>query len=73
LVEELAAGGRIAIPVGGENGQDLLVGTRAASGDVSWQQRTACMFVPLVTTDRTGQADPTVRDVNAMGVVPARS
>ena len=73
LVAELAPGGRIAIPVGSEQGQDLLVGMRDASGDVVWERRTQCMFVPLVTADRTGQADPTVRDVNAMGVVPARS
>jgi protein-L-isoaspartate(D-aspartate) O-methyltransferase len=52
LVEELAPGGRIAIPVGDERGQDLMVGTRDASGDISWQKRTACMFVPLVTQDK---------------------
>ncbi len=73
LVEQLALGGRLAIPVGNERGQDLLVATRAFSGEVRWERRTACMFVPLVTADRGGQADPTVRDVNAMGVVPARS
>jgi protein-L-isoaspartate(D-aspartate) O-methyltransferase len=73
LVDQLAEGGRIAIPVGSELGQELLVGTRALSGEVAWEQRTACMFVPLVTADRASQADPTVRDVNAMGVVPARS
>jgi protein-L-isoaspartate(D-aspartate) O-methyltransferase len=61
LVEELAACGRIAIPVGDEDGQVLLVGTRGASGDVTWEKRTACMFVPLVTTDRAGQVEPVTR------------
>ena len=58
LVEELALGGRMAIPVGDENGQVLLVGTRDASGDLTWEKRTACMFVPLVTADRAGQGEP---------------
>jgi protein-L-isoaspartate(D-aspartate) O-methyltransferase len=58
LVEELAPGGRVAIPVGDEDGQVLLVGTRGASGDVTWDKRTACMFVPLVTADRGGQYEP---------------
>lgn len=57
LVEELAPGGRIAIPVGDENGQVLLVGARDASGEVTWEKRTACMFVPLVTADRAGQTE----------------
>ncbi|HEX6766737.1 MAG TPA: protein-L-isoaspartate(D-aspartate) O-methyltransferase [Polyangiaceae bacterium] len=57
LVEELATGGRIAIPVGDENGQELLVGTRDASGAVSWERRTACMFVPLVTAERGEKSD----------------
>ena len=57
LVEELATGGRIAIPVGDENGQELLVGTRDASGSVTWERRTACMFVPLVTTERADKPE----------------
>jgi protein-L-isoaspartate(D-aspartate) O-methyltransferase len=73
LVEQLALGGRLAIPVGNELGQELRIATRTLSGEVTWEQRTACMFVPLVTAERASQADPTVRDVNAMGVVPARS
>lgn len=73
LVEQLALGGRMAIPVGNQLGQDLLVATRAFSGEVTWERRTACVFVPLVTSERPSQADPTVRDVKAMGVVPARS
>ena len=58
LVEELAPGGRIAIPVGDERGQDLLVGTRDAAGNVSWQKRTACVFVPLVTQDKGLDSSP---------------
>lgn len=58
LVEQLASGGRIAIPVGDENGQELLVGTRDESGNVAWQKRTPCMFVPLVTAERAGQPEP---------------
>jgi protein-L-isoaspartate(D-aspartate) O-methyltransferase len=58
LVEELAPGGRIAIPVGDEEGQVLFVGTRRATGDISWEKRTPCMFVPLVTADRGGQGEP---------------
>ena len=48
LVEQLAVGGRIAIPVGGEAGQHLLTGRRDAGGVVHWQQGTPCVFVPLV-------------------------
>jgi protein-L-isoaspartate(D-aspartate) O-methyltransferase len=58
LVEELSPGGRIAIPVGDERGQDLLVGTRDASGTVSWEKRTACVFVPLVTQDKGLDSTP---------------
>jgi protein-L-isoaspartate(D-aspartate) O-methyltransferase len=52
LVEQLAPNGRIAIPVGDDNGQHLLVGTRKGAGDVTWEKRMPCMFVPLVTSDR---------------------
>jgi protein-L-isoaspartate(D-aspartate) O-methyltransferase len=48
LVEELAPGGRIAIPVGERDGQHLYVGRRGPDGAVAWEQRTACVFVPLV-------------------------
>jgi protein-L-isoaspartate(D-aspartate) O-methyltransferase len=49
LVEQLAPGGRIAIPVGDESGQRLLVGRRTPNGSVEWERRTPCVFVPLVT------------------------
>jgi protein-L-isoaspartate(D-aspartate) O-methyltransferase len=52
LVEQLAPGGRIAIPVGGEWGQVLRVGRRHADGstEVEWERGTPCSFVPLVET-----------------------
>lgn len=52
LVEQLALGGRIAIPVGDENGQTLMVGRRTGSEEITWEKRTACLFVPLVTAER---------------------
>jgi protein-L-isoaspartate(D-aspartate) O-methyltransferase len=48
LLSHLAPGGRIAIPVGGEDGQHLLTGLRAADGAMHWEQSTPCVFVPLV-------------------------
>ena len=48
LVEELAPGGRIAIPVGDQQGQHLFVGRREADGELVWERRTPCVFVPLV-------------------------
>jgi protein-L-isoaspartate(D-aspartate) O-methyltransferase len=49
LVEQLAARGRIAIPVGDESGQRLLLGRRTDAGFVEWERKTPCVFVPLVT------------------------
>lgn len=49
LVEQLAPGGRIAIPVGSESSQRLLLGRRQTNGSVEWERRTPCVFVPLVT------------------------
>ena len=49
LVEQLAPLGRIAIPVGGDDGQTLRVGTRMRDGGIRWTERTACVFVPLVS------------------------
>jgi len=51
LLDSLAPGGRIAIPVGGEEGQYLMVGRRDESGELTWERRTPCVFVPLVTRD----------------------
>jgi protein-L-isoaspartate(D-aspartate) O-methyltransferase len=49
LLEQLAPGGRIAIPVGDESGQRLLLGRKTPAGAVEWEQKTPCVFVPLVT------------------------
>jgi protein-L-isoaspartate(D-aspartate) O-methyltransferase len=48
LVKELAPGGRIAIPVGGEEEQQLLVGYKNARGEMRWERSVPCIFVPLV-------------------------
>jgi protein-L-isoaspartate(D-aspartate) O-methyltransferase len=48
LVQELAPGGRIAIPVGDGRGQHLFVGRRESGGELVWERRTPCVFVPLV-------------------------
>lgn len=50
LCEQLAAGGRIAIPVGDSISQRLLVGTKDATGNIGWEQDVPCLFVPLVTS-----------------------
>ncbi|HEX5101934.1 MAG TPA: protein-L-isoaspartate(D-aspartate) O-methyltransferase [Polyangiaceae bacterium] len=49
LVEELRIGGRIAIPVGDSSGQHLFLGRRERSGELVWERRTPCVFVPLVS------------------------
>jgi protein-L-isoaspartate O-methyltransferase len=51
LTEQLGAGGRIAIPVGGGAGQTLLIGERDSAGKTSWTEDVACLFVPLVSAD----------------------
>ena len=48
LVSELANGGTIAIPVGNESGQRLLIGRKGTSGQMFWETSIACIFVPLV-------------------------
>lgn len=48
LLDQLAIGGRIAIPVGNADSQTLLVGERQRDGSLSWTQSIACMFVPLI-------------------------
>jgi len=48
LVEQLAIGGRIAIPVGDERTQTLLVGRKTGPRSVDWRRTVPCIFVPLV-------------------------
>jgi len=53
LIEELAPGGRIAIPVGDGREQVLVVGTKSPDGTrVDWLRSMPCVFVPLVTPSR---------------------
>ena len=51
LVEQLAVGGKIAIPVGDDHGQTLLVGRKTGPNSVDWQKTVPCIFVPLVSGD----------------------
>lgn len=48
LAEQLAPGGRIAIPVGDAHGQTLLLGEKNGAGELKWQRSVPCIFVPLV-------------------------
>jgi protein-L-isoaspartate(D-aspartate) O-methyltransferase len=48
LVDQLAPHGRVVIPVGTNQGQTLRVGARMRNGGIHWEERTACIFVPLV-------------------------
>jgi protein-L-isoaspartate(D-aspartate) O-methyltransferase len=48
LVEQLAVGGRMAVPVDDRFGQTLMVGQRVAQNQVRWTRGTPCLFVPLV-------------------------
>jgi protein-L-isoaspartate(D-aspartate) O-methyltransferase len=50
LVDQLAPGGRLALPVGGPEGQDLLLVERRPEGLVV-TRKGACRFVPLIGRD----------------------
>ena len=49
LIEQLAVGGRIAIPVGDSHSQTLVVGHKTSPTDVEWRRTVPCIFVPLVS------------------------
>jgi protein-L-isoaspartate(D-aspartate) O-methyltransferase len=49
LVAQLAVGGRIAIPVGDEHSQTLVVGHKLGPDDITWERTVPCIFVPLVS------------------------
>jgi protein-L-isoaspartate(D-aspartate) O-methyltransferase len=49
LVAQLAVGGKIAIPVGDERSQTLVVGHKTGPDSVDWQRTVPCIFVPLVS------------------------
>jgi protein-L-isoaspartate(D-aspartate) O-methyltransferase len=48
LCAELAVGGRIAVPIGDEYGQVLMVGDKDANSAMHFRRDIPCMFVPLV-------------------------
>jgi protein-L-isoaspartate(D-aspartate) O-methyltransferase len=48
LIEQLAVGGRIAIPVGDQQSQTLVVGHKTSPTEVEWRRTVPCIFVPLV-------------------------
>ena len=49
LIAQLAVGGRIAIPVGDERSQTLVVGHKIGPDDLTWERTVPCIFVPLVS------------------------
>ena len=49
LIAQLAVGGRIAIPVGDERSQTLVVGYKTGPDDLTWERTVPCIFVPLVS------------------------
>jgi protein-L-isoaspartate(D-aspartate) O-methyltransferase len=48
LLNELGPNGSIAIPIGNESGQRLLVGHKDSNGHMTWDRSIPCIFVPLV-------------------------
>lgn len=49
LLAQLAVGGRLAIPVGDEHGQTLVVAEKTDPDHIHWQRTVPCIFVPLVS------------------------
>jgi protein-L-isoaspartate(D-aspartate) O-methyltransferase len=50
LVLELAPLGRLVMPVGDQLGQELVVGDKAESGEMSFRRGVPCIFVPLIAS-----------------------
>lgn len=50
LLDELAPGGRIVMPVGDDVGQELVVGDKTAGGELVFRPGVPCIFVPLIST-----------------------
>jgi len=50
LSEQLAPGGKIAIPVGDAHSQTLLLGEKDSEGKLHWRRSVPCIFVPLVSS-----------------------
>lgn len=48
LARQLAPGGTLAIPVGDDSGQTLLIGHKDSAGEVRFERSINCIFVPLV-------------------------
>jgi protein-L-isoaspartate(D-aspartate) O-methyltransferase len=49
LVEQLAPGGRIVVPVGGRDAnQELKLGVKKADGSVAWEKVSLVRFVPMI-------------------------
>lgn len=49
LLTQLARGGKIAIPVGDERTQTLLLGEKTSTDELIWRRSVPCIFVPLVS------------------------
>jgi protein-L-isoaspartate(D-aspartate) O-methyltransferase len=49
LLDQLAPGGRVAVPVDAAGGQVLQIGERSREGAINWRSGVRCRFVPLVT------------------------
>jgi protein-L-isoaspartate(D-aspartate) O-methyltransferase len=57
LLAQLAVGGRIAIPVGNEHAQTLLLGEKTNAGELLWRRSVPCIFVPLVSGCHSGSSN----------------
>jgi protein-L-isoaspartate(D-aspartate) O-methyltransferase len=57
LVDQLAPGGRLVIPVGHDDGQELAVVEKRADGSTSTKTITQVVFVPMVHSTTVGERD----------------